>query len=38
MCRWDDALLRCEGHFSFTISAADDPPEPEVDLFTDTEQ
>lgn len=30
----DDALLGCDAHFGFKISPADDPPEPEMDLFT----
>jgi predicted nucleic acid-binding protein len=32
----DDALLGCDAHFGFKIGPADDPPEPEMDLFTET--
>lgn len=32
----DDALLGCDGQFGFKISPADDPPEPEPDLFNVT--
>lgn len=34
----DDTLLSCDAHFGFTIGHADDPPEPEPDLFTDAER